>query len=182
MGYVINGSTKTISLTSGTTLVSVRDMWSRWVDWFLTSDNSKYVPAFVQVGGNDIDISQGTKIPIYIYLVNGWRIKPQEANHTLNIHDGILLVDGGGDPFINTSGSFVVRVNYQQPVQAITVSTGGGSGGLSPQEQTMLLELYKIHGLELGTPVTVTQNSRQAGTINQTITGDGVNNSTISRD
>jgi hypothetical protein len=182
MGYIFNGISKTITLTPGTTSVSVRDLWSRWVDWFLTDDNSKFLPAFKNVGGDDIDLTQGTKIPIYSFLENGWKIKPQEANHTLTIGDGILLVSGGGDPFVNTIGSFVVRVNYQQPVQAITVSTGGGSGGLSPQEQTMLLELYRIHGLELGTPVTVTQTSRQAGTINQTISGDGVNNSTISRD
>ena len=39
-----------------------------------------------------------------------------------------FLVDGGGDPFVNTSGSFVVRINYSQSVQAITVANGGGGG------------------------------------------------------
>lgn len=130
MGYVINGATKTISLTAGTTAVSVRDIWSRWVDWFVQGDNSKYLPALDTVGGNDIDAGAGTKVPIYAFLKNGWKIKPQEANHTLNVTDGILLVDGGGDPFINTTGSFIVRVNYQQPVQAISFSsTGGGATG-----------------------------------------------------
>ena len=40
----------------------------------------------------------------------------------------MLVVDGGGDPFVNTTGSYVVRINYQQPVQAIAFSTGGASG------------------------------------------------------
>lgn len=133
MAYSISGATKVITLTAGTTVVSVRDLWSRWVDWFLTSDNSKYLPAFEQVGGNDIDVGSGTSIPIYAFLKNGWKIKPQEANHTLNVNDGILLVDGGGDPFNNTSGSYVVRINYQQPVQAITVATGGGGGATVDQ-------------------------------------------------
>jgi len=128
MGYVINGATKTISLTAGTTAVSVRDIWSRWVDWFVQGDNSKYLPALDTVGGNDIDAGAGTKVPIYAFLKNGWKIKPQEANHTLNITDGILLVDGGGDPFVNTTGSFIVRVNYQQPVQAISFGSAGGGG------------------------------------------------------
>ena len=91
MALAFDGSTKVITLTTGTTVVSVRDLWSRWVDWFLTEDNSKYLPAFINVGGDDIDISAGTKIPIYAFLMNGWKIKPQEANHTLTIQDGILL-------------------------------------------------------------------------------------------
>jgi hypothetical protein len=79
------------------------------------------------LGGDDIDTVAGTKVPIYDFLQNGWRIKPQEANHTLTVTDGILLVQGGGDPFVATNGSYVVRVNYQQPVQAISFSTSGGT-------------------------------------------------------
>jgi hypothetical protein len=132
MAYSFDGTTKVITLSGGTTSFSVRDIWSRWVDWFLTSDNSKYLTAFSVVGGDDIDLIEGTKIPIYAFLTNGWKIKPQEANHTLKVQDGILLVDGGGDPFVNTSGSYIVRINYQQPVQAISFSTGGG-GGATPE-------------------------------------------------
>lgn len=133
MGYSFDGPNKVISLTAGTTTMSVRDVWSRWVDWVATSDNSKYLPAFVAVGGDDIDPGAGTSIPIYAFLINGWKIKPQEANHTLNVTDGILLVDGGGDPFVNTAGSYIVRVNYQQPVQAISFATGGGAAPTAEQ-------------------------------------------------
>jgi hypothetical protein len=115
--------------------MSVRDVWSRWVDWLAISDNSKFLPAFDTVGGNDIDLASGTKIPIYAFLKNGWRIRPQEANHTLAVTDGILLVDGGGDPFADTIGNFRVRINYQQPVQAISFSTGSGGGGGLTQQQ-----------------------------------------------
>lgn len=134
MGLTFDGLTKVITLTAGTTSLSVRELWSRWVDWFLTTDNSKYLPAFSQVGGDDIDPSVGTTIPIYAFLMNGWKLKPQEANHTLTISDGILLVNGGGDPFNNTTGAYTVRINYQQPVQAITVATGGGGTPPTPQE------------------------------------------------
>lgn len=197
MGYSFNGSTKIITLTAGTTNVSVRDMWSRWVDWMLTSDNSKYLPAFVNVGGNDIDLSAGTYIPIYAFLVNGWKVKPQEANHTLTITDGILLVDGGGDPFVNTTGSYVVRINYQQPVQAISYDAGGG-GGTAPTveeireemdnnslklELIRLLtdELHKIQGLDVDNPATITPALRSAGDINLDLSGDGENITIITR-
>lgn len=128
MAISFDGPTKVISLSTGTVSLSIRDLWSRWVDWFITSDNSKYPIAFEQVGGNSIDLTAGTSIPIYIFLKNNWKIKPQEASHTLNVSDGIIVVDGGGDPFINTTGSYIIRINYSQPVQAITVATGGGSG------------------------------------------------------
>lgn len=180
MGFSFDGNSKTITLTLGTTNVSVRDLWSRWVDWLLTSDNSKFLPAFETVGGNDIDASAGTKIPVYCFLKNGWRIRPQEANHTLNVGDGILLVDGGGDPFINTTGAFVVRINYQQPVQAISYTTGGG-GGMSPSDSLKLDELHRLQGLKPGEPMTVTPTSRTVGDIELELTGDGVTSTTVSR-
>jgi len=126
MAITFDGYNKIATLSSGTTVLSVLDIWSRWADWIILSDNSKYLPMFTTIGGDTIDQSSGTTIPIYAFLLNGWRIRPQESNHNLNIVSGILLVDGGGDPFINTIGSFNIRINYSQPVQAITVSTGGG--------------------------------------------------------
>jgi hypothetical protein len=128
VAITFDGPNRRIVLTSGTVGVGVRELWSRWVDWVATSDNSKYLPALRSVGGDDIDVSAGTFIPIYAYLLNDWRIRPQEADHTLAVDDGILLVEGGGDPFVNPFGDFVVRIRYDNPVQAITVATGGSSG------------------------------------------------------
>jgi hypothetical protein len=122
-----DGPNKLIVLTSGTVTLSVRDLWSRWVDWLLSGDNSKFLPAMSLLGGDDIDPIAGTKIPAYVSLLNGWRVRPQAADHTLNVTAGILLVQGGGDPFTNPPFG-VPRINYQQPVQAIGFSTGGGTG------------------------------------------------------
>jgi len=191
MGYIINGETKTITLTTGTISVSVRDMWSRWVDWFLTDDNSKFLPAFKSVGGDDIDATEGTKIPIYSFLENGWKIRPQESNHTLSIKDGILLVNGGGDPFINTLGAYTVRINYQQPVQAISFTSGGGSSitkeeiriemDTNSQIALKVGEMHKIGGLDASNPATTTQTGINAGTIDINITGDGETITTLTR-
>lgn len=121
---IFDGSNKLIVLESGDGLtLSVRNLWSRWVDWVATADNSKYAYAFDQVGGQSIDPSAGTQIPIYVFLKNGWRLRPKEASHTLTVNDGVLLVDGGGDPFVATVGSYTVRINYSQPVQAISFAT-----------------------------------------------------------
>lgn len=127
MALSFDGTTKIVTITTDTTL-DVRDLWSRWIDWYLTSDNSKYGIAMTNVGGDDIDTVAGTKIPIYVFLQNGWKVKPKEANHTLAVTNGILLTSDGSDPFTNTTGSYIIRINYQQPVQAISFSTGGGGG------------------------------------------------------
>ena len=197
MGYIFNGTNKIITLTTGTTTVSVRDIYSRFVDWYLTDDNSKYLPAFKTVGGDDIDPTQGTKIPIYSFLENGWRIRPQEANHTLVINDGILLVNGGGDPFLNTNGAYTVRINYQQPVQAISFSTNGASSTTLTKEevreemdtnsvklielQLKIDELYKVGGLDISNPATTTQDEIIVGDIKIDITGDGETTTTFTR-
>lgn len=132
MAITFDGPNK-LAILSGTTSLSVRDFWSRWIDWLLTSDNSKYLIAMTGLGGDDIDPIAGTKVPVFVFLTNGWKIRPQESSHTLNVTDGILLVSGGGDPFVNTLGSYVVRINYQQPVQAISFATGEG-GGYTPEQ------------------------------------------------
>ena len=49
--------------------------------------------------------------------------------------------------------------------------------GLTPTQSTMLLELYQIFGLDPTKPLTVTNTSRTAGTISQTIVSDS--NSTV---
>lgn len=166
-----DGPNKLVILTSGDgSTVSTRELWSRWVDWTATSDNAKFMPAFEQVGGQDIDLAVGTSIPIYAFLKNGWKVRPREASHTLTINDGVLLVDGGGDPFVNTTGSYVVRVNYSQPVQAITVATGGSSGGgLTVDQENMLRELFEMHGLDASKPLAVSATARNVGDIDQTI-------------
>lgn len=119
-----DGATKRIICDTGNTGLDVPATYSEWVDWALTGDNLRYYHAFETQGGADIDPGEGTSIPKYVYLVNLWRVRPQEANHTLSVTDGVLLVSGGGDPFVNTLSAYTVRINYQQPVQAIGVSTG----------------------------------------------------------
>lgn len=153
MAITFDGANKLLILSSGTTELDVPDAYSRWKDWVATSDNSKYPQAFAPVGGDPIDAVAGTSIPFYDFLTNGWRVRPQEANHTLTVTGGVLLVDGGGDPFVNTTGSYVVRINYQQPVQAITVATGGGGGGLTSEQATRLLEVWQRLGLDAANPV-----------------------------
>lgn len=122
MAITFDPATKRIVLDAD--LHSAEQIWSRWVDWFGTSDNSKYPMAFSQVGGDNL--GGGLSIPVYFFLLNGWRVRPREANHSLEI-EGNLFVDGGGVPVVQTLGTYNVSVQYTVPVQAQGIETAGST-------------------------------------------------------
>lgn len=123
MAFNIDGASKRITLDKASTTAS--EIWSRWSDWFILNDNSKWPLAFRQVGGDDL--GGGLSIPPYFFLLNDWRIRPMESSHTLII-TGNLFVDGGGVPVVNTLGSYNVAIQYTVPVQAQGISTSGSTG------------------------------------------------------
>jgi hypothetical protein len=125
MSVTFDGTNKLIVADPGTTSLDVRDVYSRWKDWAATGDNARFPQAFRVVGG---DPTEGANfIAPYFFLTEGWRLRPQEADHTLAL-SGALLVDGGGDPIIPTVGTYRVLVRVSVPVRAEGVATGGGSG------------------------------------------------------
>lgn len=187
MPIAFDAATKRIILDSAS--VTASEIFSRWEDWMLLSDNSKYLPAFRHAGGDDL--GGGLSIPNYLFLSNGWRVRPMEISHNLTI-TGNLFVDGGGVPVVSTLGTFQVNVNYTVPVQAQGISTSGGSGPTASEiadsvrtelapELARLLELAMLHGLDPSNPLTVTPTSRVAGGVSQAISGDGTTTSTVTR-
>ena len=123
MAITFDTSAKRIVLDSAN--VSAAQLWSAWVDWLALSDNAKFLPVFSQVGGDSL--GGGLFIPAYIFLENGWRVRPMEANHTLII-TGNLFVQGGGIPVVPTLGAFNVSAQFTVPVQAQGIATSGASG------------------------------------------------------
>ena len=120
-----DGPNKLVILS--TTALDLQVLWSDWKDWLLAG-NAGYARAFDTVGGEPIDQAAGTMVPLYLFVLNGWKIRPMESDHTLYVTNGTLVVSGGGDPFVSTLGDYTVRVVYRQPVQAIGYSTSGTSG------------------------------------------------------
>lgn len=111
--------------------VTAEQVYREWTLWAATSDNLKYGEVISHVGGNDL--GGGLYIPNYLFLNNGWKVRPMEANHLLNIV-GNLFVNGGGAPVVSTLGSFNVSVQYTVPVQAQAMVTEGTGGSLTPQQ------------------------------------------------
>ena len=127
MAFAFDATAKLIVLSTGTTSFALADLWTAWKDW-VRLGNAGCARALDTVGGEPIDASAGTLVPLYLFLLNGWKIRPYEGDHTLSVTGGTLVVSGGGDPFVSTLGDYTVRIRYQQPVQAIGYATDGGSG------------------------------------------------------
>ena len=108
------------------------------MDWLAAdSNNAKWGLAMTQIGGDDL--GGGLYVPIYVFLQNGWRVRPMESNHQLMI-TGNLFVAEGGSPIVNTLGSYNVIAQYTVPVQAQAMATSGGSGGLTAEQATQLMK------------------------------------------
>ena len=132
--------------------ITVGDVYSRWKEWVQLSDNSKWPQAFTVIGGDPL--GGGLYVASYFFLLNGWRLRPMEQEHTL-ILSGNIAVFGGGVPVVHTLGTYNVSIQYTVPVQAQGIATSGGSGsGASITEiesllQTMILQanIKKVNDL-----------------------------------
>lgn len=128
---VVDFANSLIIMDSGALEFNVPEVYSYWKDELLSGNNASYAFAYSIVGGNPVGGSN--TIPYYTFLSNGWKVRPDEADHTLDVTNGILVTDDNSDPFVDTLGAYTVRINYQQPVNAIAVATGGG-GGATPAD------------------------------------------------
>lgn len=152
MAYTFNGVTKRITLSSGTVALDLLDLHSRWKEWLLLG-NAGYEQAFRAVGG---DIPA---IPLYLFILNGWRIVPQGADHTLSVVNGVFEVEGGGDPFVDPAGSYKIRINREAPGIAIGYSSSGTTGPSAESiaaavlaalnATTIPVDMQKTNGVEI---------------------------------
>jgi len=121
VAITFNGSTKRITLPSGTVSLDLVSLYSAWKQWVLAG-NAECLLAFATVGG------EITEIPLYLFMLNGWLIVPQSADHVLTVINGVLVGQGSADPFTDPVGSYKIRINRQTPGIAIGYSTSGVTG------------------------------------------------------
>jgi len=100
-----------------------------------------------------------------VILINGYTVTFGDGQYA------VRLVGSNNNIFdegvINRNQVSIIPTNSA----GLQVVTSGS--GLSTTEQTQLTELHRIHGLETGTDLSVTDTSRAAGTISQTVSDDG---------
>lgn len=125
-----DGTNKLIIVSSSVTSLNVKtDLYSDWKEWMTTDDNAKYEIAFSSVGGDPI-ISGSYYLGSTFFLENDWKIRPQEANHTLTV-DGNLYTRDQSSPFVQTIGSYNVLISMVRSNLVDQVIVGGSTGGAS---------------------------------------------------
>ncbi len=120
MAITFDGPNKRIVLGALDTTLAATTIYSRWKDWVATSDNQKYLQAFITVGGdplgNDIYITP------YYFLTNGWKIRPASQNYQLVLTEN-LLTDDNSTLFSFPSG-YTIEVVRQFALKTETVDEG----------------------------------------------------------
>ena len=110
-----------------------------------------------------------------IEIINGYSITFEDGQYS------VRLV-GSNNNFFDVENSILNQNQVQviaQNAAGLIVHTSGS--GLSAAEQAKLDDLHKLQGLDISNPMTVTPSSRNVGTIEQTISGDGETSTTVTR-
>lgn len=131
-------------------------------------------------------LGAGVATGITVALLSTWKLAFASGSYQAvltggNLADGLDRVENTGSP----------QVLLQSSAAATVVSGDGGTAPSSASiaaavraelaaELARLVELHKIHGLELGAPLVVSAATRSAGGINQSIT-EGATQTIVSR-
>lgn len=95
--------------TGGDNSIDIIEVYSEWKVWYAENDNAKYSPAMRTVGGDPISDVQN--LGATFFLINGWRFKPAERNHRLELVGNWFTDPAGGNTVVATDGAFSVLVS-----------------------------------------------------------------------
>lgn len=102
-------------------------------DWMTSVLLNKFKFPLVAIGGQAI--GGGRTISPYIMLRYGWKIRPQEADHTLTVA-GNLITDDETAPFVNVLGDYQVII--KNIVSANSLTAAGTA--LSPADLAAIID------------------------------------------
>lgn len=109
-----------------------------------------------------------------------WASTKIESSQYTNIDGKLTTVTNATDTLEASASQISGYVDTLESAVQTLQNTVDQMSGLSPQQATMLQEIYNLMGLDMTKPLVVTKTSRTAGSISQTITGDS-NSTTITR-
>ena len=128
-----------IVLGTAKTSYSAAEIWTAWVDWH--PSHPQWPLAMAQKGGDAI--GGGLFSPLYFFMLNGWRVRPMEADHDLDI-TGNLAVEGGGRPVVRTLGAYQVNTFLIVPERAQGIATSGSTGPSAADIAAAILSAAQI--------------------------------------
>jgi len=104
-----DGELKLVIVNQGITNLNIKDdVYSNWKEWLSVYDYMKYEQAFRSVGGDPLP--SGDNLGSTFFLMNGWKMRTWEGNHTLDVV-GNIYTESGQPVFVLTLGSWNILVN-----------------------------------------------------------------------
>lgn len=127
---------------SSTSITAV-EIYLAWKTWVLAG-NANFLPAFGQsVGGETLGPGVSLDAFVFIRTDLGWRIRPDERDHTLSIDGNLYASDPSSPIFVPTVGEFTVPIERVLSSRAQAVETGSGStvggGVIDPDFESRLV-------------------------------------------
>lgn len=102
------------------------DLYSEWKEYMIAAfENQKFPPLFTTFGGDGITATLSAGAYYTFNNTAGWRIKPDESDHDINLVGNLIALDPALPIFTPTTGGFTVFVNGLQPITTV-VATGSG--------------------------------------------------------
>ena len=120
-----DGPNRLIILNNGVTHVDVPALYSEWKLWCTNYDGTKFPPFLSVLGGDPLP---GGLFVGSTFFLEGAKIRPQEANHSLNISGNLFSRDGSAIT-VHTVGNYNVLVTAM--VSSLTTAIDSGGTGAS---------------------------------------------------
>ena len=109
-----SGINKRVIVDNGETDVDIQiNAYSHWKDWMVNNPtgNMRYLQAIRGVGGDPL--IPGRFLGDTYFLMNEWKIRPYEGDHTLYLRGNMFTEGGIGEPVVHTLGTYNVLVNRE---------------------------------------------------------------------
>ena len=109
-------------------------IYRAWKDWFVTSDNSKYLPAFDSAGGDPVGASSLDNV-YFLQTQNGWKICPETTELEVIIRlNGNLFPSVVGAPmfgydYVVASGHTHIETTVSTSARQIETGVSGLTAG-----------------------------------------------------
>ncbi|NEQ64528.1 MAG: hypothetical protein F6K21_03300 [Symploca sp. SIO2D2] len=123
MAITFNGTQKLIECSTGTIELEVQAIYSAWKEWMQSGNGINFLPAFEVIGGQPLP--GGLFAGRTFFLLNGWKIKPQAADHRLTIA-GNLYTDDGSPVSVSVPG-YTIEISLTTSAQAQGIQTSGSA-------------------------------------------------------
>ncbi len=164
------------------------DLWSRFVDYRAIEEWSTV--AYSRQGGAfrfQDELGNDVFATFDLRCINDWLFVPANYPHKVVIAGNFfpnLTGPNAGSEFDTsrlTVQGVIPVIERADSLQVIRENITSAGGSLTPAQEAMLNELWRMRGLDPANPVTVTPLEESAGDITLDVGGDGTTSHTLTR-